>query len=61
MIPSSPLHPPPCQFAARAMDIASLPQIARAGGRLIAAAGQSVLDRFFYRFTCFTGALLNAA
>ena len=67
--PRSRVHPPrAAEGALRGFRSArwgeegsSLPSSPRPGGRLIAAAGQSVLDRFFDRFTGFAGALLNAA
>jgi hypothetical protein len=49
------------QFPARALDFDSLSQVARAVGRLFAAAGRGFLDGLFDRFPGFAGALLNAA
>ena len=52
---------PGLQLPARALDFDSLPQLARAVGGLLAAAGRGFLDGLFDRFPGFAGALLNAA
>jgi hypothetical protein len=52
---------PNLQLPARALDFALVPQLARAGGGLLTAAGGSFLDGLFDRFTGFASALLNAA